>query len=130
MTPARRKSSDKRLRALEQELLRAGPAKLEPNRRTETALGGDEDEQPLSEMLQSIPSSRNLNRAQLLERVRAALRKLAEDPDAYGQCEECDEEIPPGRLEAMPYAELCVACQSRRDGPRGPPTRKGLTDFR
>jgi DnaK suppressor protein len=30
----------------------------------------------------------------------------------YGLCDECEGEIAPGRLEAMPFSRLCVTCQS------------------
>jgi DnaK suppressor protein len=93
-------------------------------------VGGDEDEQPLNEMLQTIASSRNRNRELVLKRVQKALAKLAEDPDDFGACESCGEPILQKRLEAMPYAELCTDCQSARDDPRGLPTRKRLTDYR
>jgi DnaK suppressor protein len=43
---------------------------------------------------------------------------LASDPDLFGLCEECEEEIPWARLEALPYATLCTACQAKRDPQR------------
>lgn len=30
---------------------------------------------------------------------------------AYGICENCDEEIPLARLQALPYATMCIRCQ-------------------
>ena len=60
--------------------------------------------------------------------MRRALEKLSADPESFGECEECGEEIALGRLKAMPYAQLCVACQAKRD-PRTLPTRKKLTDY-
>jgi DnaK suppressor protein len=46
-----------------------------------------------------------------LQRTRAdivrALQKL--DEETYGQCDVCGEPIPEGRLEARPWAVLCVA---------------------
>ncbi|MGO9559549.1 MAG: TraR/DksA family transcriptional regulator [Acidimicrobiales bacterium] len=38
-----------------------------------------------------------------------ALAKLAEG--SYGRCDACDGEIAPDRLEALPWAALCVACK-------------------
>ena len=32
------------------------------------------------------------------------------DAGEYGICTSCGEPINPGRLEALPYAELCIAC--------------------
>jgi DnaK suppressor protein len=39
-----------------------------------------------------------------------ALAKIAEG--TYGLCEECHQPIPEARLEALPYAALCVSCKS------------------
>lgn len=36
----------------------------------------------------------------------------------YGICEDCGHEIPPRRLQVIPSATLCVACQSRRETSR------------
>jgi len=44
----------------------------------------------------------------LLKKVKAALRAI--DNGTYGQCRKCKEMIETGRLEAMPYADLCVSC--------------------
>ena len=40
-----------------------------------------------------------------------ALRRI--DKGTYGICEECEEKIPPRRLEAFLAARLCIKCQSR-----------------
>ncbi len=80
-------------------------------------------------MLQSIASSRNRTAEGTLLKVRKALKKLAEDPDDFGLCEDCSEEIKPGRIDAMPYVEYCVECQTKRDGPRRF-MRKTLTDYK
>ena len=40
-----------------------------------------------------------------------ALRRV--DKGTYGVCEECEEKIPPRRLEAFLAAPTCVKCQSR-----------------
>jgi len=45
-----------------------------------------------------------------LHSIDEALLRIAEDE--YGICEECEEEIPLGRLKAMPFARHCVKCKS------------------
>ena len=130
LTRAQRNQIHELLQALVAELTGKAPRRIEPNRAHESDVGGDEDEQPLNEMLQAIASNRNKNMDGVLARVNRALAKLRDSPDSLGECEECGDELPFGRLKAMPYAELCVACQGKRDGPRGGPTRKKLTDFR
>ena len=47
-----------------------------------------------------------------LHDVEAALVKL--DNGTFGICEGCGEQIPPGRLEAMPGAKLCMNCANKR----------------
>jgi DnaK suppressor protein len=130
MTPKQRLAHRRALERLRAEILRSGPARIEPNR-TDAATAGvaDEDAQALSEMLQVLASKRNEGRAALVRRIDRALGKLASAPDDFGLCEECDEEIAPKRLELVPYATLCVSCQARRD-PKLGGTRKKLTDFR
>ena len=130
MTAARRAKLKKQLSQLEAELTGKGRVTLKPEAVAEDEVRHDEDAQPLNEMLQSIASSRNRNLEGVLGRVQRALTKLAEAPEDFGQCEDCGEDIASGRLDAMPYAELCVGCQAQKDGPRGLPTRRKITDFR
>lgn len=40
-----------------------------------------------------------------------ALRRI--EKGTYGVCEECNEKIPPRRLEAFLAARLCIKCQSK-----------------
>lgn len=61
---------------------------------------------------QSLTSLRTILAAELRE-VEHALRRA--DMGAYGRCEECGREIPPRRLQAVPAAVVCVACQERRE---------------
>ena len=46
-----------------------------------------------------------------LEQIESALERI-EDGE-YGQCEECGARIPKTRLNALPYATMCVKCASR-----------------
>ena len=47
----------------------------------------------------------------LRDAVRDGLAKLASG--TFGSCETCHRQIPAARLEAVPYARRCVACQRR-----------------
>jgi DnaK suppressor protein len=130
MTPKQRLAYRTTLERLRAEVLRAGPARIEPNRRDPATTGvADEDAQALSEMMQVLASKRNEGQAALLGRIDRALGKLAGSPEEFGLCEDCEEEIAPRRLALVPYATLCVACQARRD-PKLGASRKKLTDFR
>lgn len=130
MDHAERTRYRKALEKLRQEALAKGPARVEPNRRDAAEVGiADEDAQALSEMLQAISSQRNKGQAERVARIDRALRRLADQPDEYGLCEECGEEIAQGRLSAMPEATLCAECQAARDPRRGG-TRRKVTDYR
>ncbi len=57
---------------------------------------------------------RNLDRGStLLRDVNAALARVADG--SYGVCLHCDEEIKPKRLDAVPWARYCIACQEAAD---------------
>ncbi len=130
MTPTQLQAHRRTLERLRAELLRAGPAAIEPNRKDPASTGvADEDAQALSEMMQVLASKRNEGQAALLRQIDHALTKLTDAPDEFGLCEECEEEIAPKRLTAIPYTTLCVACQARRD-PKLGGTRRKLTDFK
>jgi DnaK suppressor protein len=57
---------------------------------------------------------------QILDRETALARRLRSAIDriqdgTHGICLECEEEISPKRLKAIPWAELCIDCQERAD---------------
>ena len=57
---------------------------------------------------------RKLNReSALLRDVKAALERIADG--TYGICLNCEQEIKPRRLEAVPWAAYCVRCQEAAD---------------
>jgi DnaK suppressor protein len=49
-----------------------------------------------------------------LRNARAALRRIQEG--SFGTCQECDQDIHPKRLAAVPWAPLCIRCQEALDG--------------
>jgi DnaK suppressor protein len=51
-----------------------------------------------------------LNLEQLLAQVDAAIQRV--DNGTYGVCMRCGKPIAPRRLEALPYATLCIECES------------------
>jgi DnaK suppressor protein len=128
VTPAQRKTLKGKLEALLKELAAKQARAIEPSRSDDLDTKVDEDQQPLTEMGQAIAS--NLNRADqaIAAKARSALARLADDPDDFGNCQDCGDEIPFARLTALPYAELCVDCQGKADR-RGRATRAKLTDF-
>ena len=120
MTARERAAHRLALERLRAQLIQAGPARIEPNRRDPVATGvPDEDAQALSEMLQVLASQRNKGQADLLARIDRALRKLASAPEDYGLCEQCEEEIARKRLASCP-TRTCApsARRSRSPGSR------------
>jgi DnaK suppressor protein len=55
--------------------------------------------------------------AATVQSIETALRRLR--AGTYGRCIDCDEEISAARLSALPFAEVCVDCQARRDEVNG-----------
>jgi DnaK suppressor protein len=129
MTSTQRKQLKAKLTTLRDEVLSRGAHLVEPTTHDDVERPNAEDDQPLSEMLQSIASSRNRHDMLVLDRVRNALAKLNETPDEYGECEDCGDSIPLDRMKAMPWATLCVECQGKLDG-RSKATRQKVADYR
>jgi DnaK suppressor protein len=48
-----------------------------------------------------------------LTQIEASLERIEEG--TYGQCEECGMKIPKSRLNAIPYAILCVRCAQQQE---------------
>ena len=69
-------------------------------------LGSDNAEQELT--LTLLGSGENI-----LDQVEAAIHRI--EDGGYGRCEECGEEIPKSRLDAIPYAADCVRCASEQE---------------
>ncbi len=55
------------------------------------------------------------NSEEVLAQIDAALRRI--DEGTYGQCARCGREIVPERLDAYPWASLCIDC--KREAERG-----------
>ena len=119
----------KRLSERRAELVSTGPHKIEPNRKDPSTSGvADDDEQALSEMLQTLASTQNRGDARVLSAIDHALAKLRDAPEDFGVCEDCGEDIPERRLEVMPWAAFCTECQAKLD-PRRNIARKKITDY-
>ena len=63
-----------------------------------------------------------------LASIEIALEKMNEG--TYGKCEACNKNIPLARLQALPYATLCIECQRKAEqgvqsGDMGTDTRMG-----
>jgi DnaK suppressor protein len=67
-----------------------------------------------------------------LAAIDAALNRMRDG--RYGTCESCEEPIPVARLQALPYATLCIECQRDEEqsghGSAGALHRQRVTDER
>ena len=70
-------------------------------------IGSDNYEQEFSLSLME-------NEGAALDKIQASLDRIEEG--TYGACEECGGKIPKTRLNAIPYATLCVKCASQQEG--------------
>ena len=69
---------------------------------------GDQDAEGMHEQLAIVH-----NEEYLLEQVEAALVRVEEE--AFGKCADCGRPIGHQRLDAIPYAALCIECARRED---------------
>ena len=102
-------------------------ALLEERQRVQDAITYIHDEQPdtsdetnLSTHLmdnaavtleQELDETLEENSSNVLAEIDAALERI--EAGTYGTCANCGEEIPTERLEALPYATLCIDCKRR-----------------
>ena len=54
------------------------------------------------------------NAEQVISEIDAALKRIKDG--TYGTCTNCGREIPVERLEANPWASLCIDCKRRAEG--------------
>ena len=117
MAPERREALHRMLMGKRQELMQEIAGNLgqsfteDQRRRLESAMDvGDQSLMDLDRELGiSLMEMRN-KRRQLID---DALGRL--EDGTYGLCEECSVEINEKRLTAVPFAKLCVACQSKQE---------------
>jgi len=69
-------------------------------------LGGDANDEETSFKIIEIETAE-------LHQIDAALERI--DDGTYGACTDCETAINPDRLEALPFAALCIDCQRQRE---------------
>lgn len=73
----------------------------------------DNEEQSVTDFAQEMEFALMEMKAQTLTRIDEALLRV--DQGTYGICDECEQEIAEARLKAVPFALLCIECQSREE---------------
>ena len=70
-------------------------------------------DQALSSYTKELLFSKSNSDRQFLQKIEDALERIAEGE--YGQCSSCEEAIGLKRLEAVPWARLCIKCQELQE---------------
>lgn len=91
-----------------QEIARSIKSGSESSAADETS--GDIYDQASSERDRELELLLNDREREKLHNIDEALLRMAEGD--YGLCEECDEDIPVGRLKVLPFTRHCVKCKS------------------
>jgi len=69
-------------------------------------IASDDIDRKMIEML----GTQELKRLNLIESAQTRIKQ-----GKYGYCIKCDKQIPPERLEAIPYALMCIECKSEEE---------------
>jgi DnaK suppressor protein len=105
----------RRLLEMQKDLIRESNAEISQILNKDDKYNGVSDDGDIADVacrdsMQAAKFSRHLSQLRAIEE---ALLKI--DEGTFGICEDCEEKIAPGRLNAMPFALRCVECQERRE---------------
>lgn len=73
----------------------------------------DPGDESLAELLAHLDLTNTQRHVLEMRDIEDSLRRI--EQDRYGECLECGEPIPAGRLDAYPTAARCVDCQERHE---------------
>lgn len=73
----------------------------------------DAEEQSVTDFAREMDFALMEMKAQTLIRIDEALLRV--DQGTYGKCDECGQDIAQARLQAVPFALLCLECQEREE---------------
>lgn len=88
-------------------------AAAEQDTRASSARHSDSADQASAEYERQTLAHKAASAQRLVQNLKQALARL--DRGNFGECEDCGGEIDPKRLEALPWARLCLACQHARE---------------
>ncbi len=95
-------------------LHRETPGSLEDE--TEEMIGGNDNhlgDSATGTLDREIDYSLEANAGQVLTQIEAALGRI--EDGTFGTCASCGKQIAEERLEARPWASLCIDCQRKRE---------------
>jgi len=73
----------------------------------------DAEEQSVDDFVREVDLALMQMKTETLKKIDQAIFRL--DEGTYGRCQDCDAEIPPARLRALPFAALCRDCQAEAE---------------
>jgi DnaK suppressor protein len=73
----------------------------------------DPEEQSVDDFVQDVDFALMQMKSETLAKIDEALHRL--ESGHYGHCADCSAEIPEARLQALPFADRCRACQERTE---------------
>jgi RNA polymerase-binding transcription factor len=111
MNPADLKNYREILEKKKEEILAASPARTpatEPGSKSGDWIDQSSQENDVHVRLALKQTDHKLFRA-----IEDAIHRV--DQGTYGICMECENEIAPARLEAVPWTRVCIECKSKQD---------------
>jgi DnaK suppressor protein len=115
LSPQQLKQLHKALKAKQQELeaqLVSSDIDTKPVTLDQQSVGRVSRIDAIQQQQMAIASQKQAN--QILKQVELALSRI--DSEDYGICLQCQETIAFARLQAQPFAGLCLGCQSASEG--------------
>jgi DnaK suppressor protein len=105
----------KKLTGMRQDILLEAKAEVDHILSEEDKYNGVSDDGDFADVAfrDAIQAAKLTRHQSQLRDIDEALRKIEEG--TYGICDECEEDIPLGRLNALPFALRCVDCQEKHE---------------
>ena len=100
------KERDRLNKELEELGVKIGPA----DERREGSPFGKREEEATEVMELEKRIALEKQKTEALKKINRAIQKY--EAGTYGVCDQCGKPIEPGRLEALPYASLCLNCRA------------------
>lgn len=75
--------------------------------------GKEEGDFAVTNHMEHLSGARVTYQMRLIREIDFALRRIQDG--SFGSCDECGDDIHPERLQAMPFAKLCLDCQEVRE---------------
>ena len=94
------------------ELTAAAPARTPPSE--PGSKSGDWIDQSSQESDLHVRLAIKQTDSKLLRAIEEAIHRI--DQGTYGICMECEGDIAPARLEAVPWTRVCIACKAKQQG--------------